>query len=447
MAKILIVDDEPVILSLTAQILSQKYDIVTATSGTDALKLYWREKPDLILADLLMPEMSGFELYEILKQNYSISIPVVFMTGKDGSEVEAEGFASGAADFIRKPFRPEVLLQRIENIINTVDKIKDLMEEACTDRLTGFLNKGAVTDKLTDLCKMNDGILMVIDLDSFKLVNDLYGHEAGDSILKAFADILRSTTRSSDVLGRIGGDEFVLFCVSTTEISIISSISKRLNTQISKRAKEILGDDMNIPLGASIGAVIVPNSGTDFQDLFNDADHALYTVKQNGKHGFAIHEKRDSYVRSEVSLADLHALNMIFEERNLGSGAYFIGQEAFTQVYRFLLRYIKTYKETAYMLLLTLSPTNNLNFFPMAADLFGDTLSQALRKSDIMVRIRQNQYLFLLPHVSPETFPGLVERMLSSWNKLKESNDVEISQESEFITHETEEEYSRRADD
>jgi len=447
MAKVLIVDDEPVILSLTAQILAQKFDVVTATSGEDALKLYGREKPDLILTDLLMPEMSGFELYEILKQNYAISIPVVFMTGKDGDDIEAKGFASGAADFIRKPFLPEVLLQRIENILNTVDKIKDLTEEACTDRLTGFLNKGAVTDKLSDICKMNVGILMVIDLDSFKLVNDLYGHEAGDSILKAFADILRSTTRSSDILGRIGGDEFVLFCMSATEISIISSISKRLNAQISKRAKEILGDDMNIPLGASIGAVVVSNPGTDFHDWFNNADHALYTVKQNGKHGYAVHEKRENFVRSEVSLADLHALNMIFEERNLGTGAYFIGQEAFTQVYRFFLRYIKTYKESAYMLLLTLSPVKNIPFFPMTADLFGDKLSQSLRKSDIMVRIRQNQYLFLLPHVSPETFPGLVDRMLSNWNKLQEAKDVEVTQESEFITHETEETPARRLDD
>jgi hypothetical protein len=138
---------------------------------------------------------------------------------------------------------------------------------------------------------------------------------------------------------------------------------------------------------------------------------------------------------------------MIFEERNLGTGAYFIGQEAFTQVYRFFLRYIKTYKESAYMLLLTLSPIKNLPFFPMAADLFGDKLSQSLRKSDIMVRIRQNQYLFLLPHVSPETFPGLVDRMLSNWNKLQEAKDVEVTQESEFITHETEETPARRLDD
>ena len=190
MAKILIVDDEFVMLSLTARILSQKYQVLTAKSGPEAIRLYETENPDLILSDLLMPDMSGFEMYETIQKRFGKHVPVVFMTSADGESIEKKGFESGAADFIRKPFQASVLLRRIDNILKSLELIKGLTEEASRDSLTGFLNKGAVTEKLTELCRIRKGILLIIDLDSFKLVNDLHGHEKGDSALKNLVKII-----------------------------------------------------------------------------------------------------------------------------------------------------------------------------------------------------------------------------------------------------------------
>ena len=428
MAKILIVDDEPMMVTLAERVLSQKYEVVTATNGRKALALYAREKPDLLLSDLVMPEISGFKLHRLLQERFNTQIPVVFMTAEEGEAIEIKGFDRGATDFVRKPFQPAVLLRRVDNILSNLDRIRGLTEEAATDRLTGFLNKGAVTDKLTQVCGFSKGILMVIDLDSFKLVNDLYGHEAGDNILCSFADIMRQNTRSADISGRIGGDEFVLFCMNTTDVAIVASICKRVNAQLVSRANELLGVEMNIPLGVSIGAAIVPDHGTDFATLFNLADAALYTVKQNGKHGYAVHQKADN-ADSEMSEFDLRALNKIFAERNLSDGAYCIGKEAFMQVYRFFLRYMRSYNESAYLLLLTLTPAALCTDFPSVSDYFGDIVGQSLRKSDILVRIKQNQYLLLLPHTTQLDFEPLVGRLLSSWDKVADAALLEVCYE------------------
>ena len=446
MAMILVVDDEFVMLSLTTRILSQKYEVRAAKSGEEAVRLCDIEKPDLVLTDLNMPDMSGFQLYDALHRKFGNQIPVVFMTGIDGDRIEKKGFEYGAADFIRKPFQASVLLRRVDNILQSIERIKGLAEEAARDSLTGFLNKGAVTERLMELCQTRKGILLVIDLDSFKLVNDLYGHEKGDVTLCAFADILRKNTRSADVCGRVGGDEFVCFCVDSTDRSAVAHICKRINTQFLERAKEILGEDMTIPLGVSVGASIVPDDGVDFNEVFNLADQALYTVKHNGKHSFAFsdEDEDDHFLQEE----DLQSLNMIFEERNVTNGAYYIGRDAFTQVYRFFLRYVRTYKESAYTLLITLEPNKGVGgSFSVLSDSFGDVVGKSLRKSDIMVRIRQSQYLLLLPHVTPEHFDDLLERLLRRWKKNKDADLLSIRYESSHINPESEKDQTRRFED
>ncbi|MBR5089456.1 MAG: response regulator, partial [Ruminiclostridium sp.] len=123
--KILIVDDEPMMLMLTSRFLSADYDIIKANSGSEAIKLYEKEHPDMILSDLLMPEMSGFEMHKQLQEKFGEQIPVMFMTADESDEVEGKGFDVGAADFIRKPFQPPVLLKRIENIFKNLDRIND----------------------------------------------------------------------------------------------------------------------------------------------------------------------------------------------------------------------------------------------------------------------------------------------------------------------------------
>ena len=211
MKTILVVDDMKVSLLITENILASQYKVICATSGKEAIEVYQREKPDMVLSDLRMPGMSGYELQLALQEKYHDTIPFMFMTADQDEEVESRGFDNGAMDFIRKPFRADVLLRRVGNILQTMDRIQGLKKHASTDALTGLLNKSSSEQELTAVCKRASGALLMIDLDSFKLVNDIHGHAMGDKVLISFADILRAAVRPTDIVGRLGGDEFIAF--------------------------------------------------------------------------------------------------------------------------------------------------------------------------------------------------------------------------------------------
>ena len=239
----------------------------------------------MILSDLNMPGMSGFELQNTLQDMYQEHIPVMFMTADSSDETEIRGFENGAVDYIKKPFRADVLLRRVANILKNVEKINGLKKAADTDPMTGLLNKASSQFEIGEAAGKTEGMLMMIDLDSFKLVNDLYGHSMGDKVLIRFAEIIKSAVRTTDIVGRMGGDEFIAFCQYISEEEVVAEKARYINQELLKSAREYMGENMTIPLGASIGAVTVPDEGTDFLTLYQKADKALYDVKQNGKHG------------------------------------------------------------------------------------------------------------------------------------------------------------------
>ncbi|MBR4767895.1 MAG: response regulator, partial [Lachnospiraceae bacterium] len=208
---IVVVDDDIVNLKTAGNILSDHGMRVTAFSGGQSMLDYVADgnTPDLILLDILMRNMDGFETLRRLrkyeKENSRPEIPVIYLTADEDKEAESKGLAEGAIDFIRKPFDPEALVRRIRNILGNVRKIQELSEEAMTDSLTGLLNRESVSRELERICRTSRGTLFVIDLDSFKLVNDIYGHESGDRILISFAELLQNHFRLRDIVGRIGG--------------------------------------------------------------------------------------------------------------------------------------------------------------------------------------------------------------------------------------------------
>ncbi|MBP5262721.1 MAG: diguanylate cyclase [Clostridiales bacterium] len=439
MTKILIVDDEEMMRMVTKKILSAQYEVLTASSGAEAMSVYEKEKPSLILSDLLMPEMSGFELHEALKDRYNVNVPIMYMTADDDAELEGKGFDTGAMDFIRKPFRADVLLRRIENILSNITQIKDLTEEATIDKLTGFLNKASATKTLTEVCRDDVGVLLMIDLDSFKLVNDIHGHEAGDEILRRFAEVIRHNTRSDDVVGRFGGDEFVAFCRNVTDENMVAGISMRINSQLVSAAKEMFGEDMSIPLGVSIGGVYVPEEGTDFAELFAKADKALYYVKQNGKHGYSVFGSKIGKETIEVrsSEEDLKQLTMIMEERNTANCAFWLGQDAFSFVYRYMIRYIQSYHGFAYKVLFTINPVSSDHdpaAFASVTQQFGERLNMSLRKSDIMMQTKPNQFFLILAEIDDKYIRGVIDRALDQWKEIDDSNIADLNYAMELIT-------------
>ena len=419
MNKILVVDDEEMMLMMAERILSRKYEILTATTGEEAIKIFENERPDMILSDLMMPEMDGYELHRILQEKSEEPVPIMFMTADESDESETKGFEVGAADYIRKPFRPDVLLRRIGNIIEHLDKIHGLEAAVSTDSLTKLLNKSASHEKIGEMIKKSSGALLLLDLDSFKLINDVYGHGAGDKILILFAELVKKVIRENDLAGRMGGDEFIAFLEKISDENVLKAKATFLNEQLLISAKNLLGNDMEIPLGTSIGAVFVPDEGRDFQKLCEKADKALYEVKQHGKHGISIfganHSKKTSMVEG------ISQIRMILGERNTESGAYFVEFNIFKQIYRFLVRLAENYKLGLILMQFTLSGD--------FSEEFKEILLKSLRKSDCVTQ-NGKKFLILLPEVSEEDSLKIRDRIIS---RLGKNLAVEINFEQEKI--------------
>lgn len=300
--------------------------------------------------------------------------------------------------------------------------IEDLTEETKLDQLTGFLNKTGTAEKMPELCRTQSGMLAILDLDSFKLVNDLYGHDIGDRVLKTFANLVRRNTRTGDVLCRIGGDEFVLFCKDVTDERVMSFLAKRLNEQLLAECRQLLGENFGIPVGVSIGAVAVPEQGRDYEQLFPLADKALYQVKQNGKHGGAVYHAALSGEDMEARPLDgeLARIMQIMEERGSTDKALWLGQDAFTSVYRYALREMKSTGADASELLFLLGATEKEDdedegTLLVAAEQFGRVLSGALRSQDVILRNKPTQFLVLLP--GRRDAEAAAERILEEWRK------------------------------
>ena len=432
MKKIMIVDDERISLMMTNNILSSSYATVCASSGEEAISLFKREKPDMVLSDLRMPGMSGYELQQVLEKEHNEQIPFMFMTADTDEETESKGFENGAMDFIHKPFRADILLKRVGNILQTVEKIQGLKQAAVMDPMTGLLNKSSSENEIAELCKTTQGVLMMIDLDSFKLVNDIYGHNMGDKILIRFAEILRAVVRPIDIVGRLGGDEFIAFCQNVKEDVVIEKKSRFINKYILDSAKEFMGEDMSIPLGASIGCVFVPDEGTDFAALHKKADKALYTVKQNGKHGYMFYtDLSEENGKEESQTTDLSAAVKILSERNKGRGAFVLGFEQFRTAYQFLSRLNTNYQNEICLILFSVREKEHAAIpIEDAVDEFMGVLASTLRQSDIVTQSGKNQCLVILPETSAADVNVVIERIMQNWSEADSSAMFTVNFES-----------------
>ena len=440
----MVVDDDMANLQMAGTILSKNNMRVTALKSGQAMLNYITEHgtPDLILLDIMMPEMDGFEtlknLRKLEKSKGISETPVIFLTADDKTGTESKGFEVGVSDFIRKPFNPEVLLRRIDNVISMQKEMNSLKNEATIDKLTGFLNKAASNSMLSQVCLLGVGTLMMIDLDSFKLVNDLYGHEMGDKVLISFAKIIRETLPKGSTYGRIGGDEFVAFSAGTETEEDVAEITRILNEKLLASAREMMGEDMNIPLGTSVGAIFVPRFGNDYTSLLKLADKCLYVVKKNGKHGYSLYTTGAlAEEESNSPDMDIKGISEILAERNITNVALQLDMDAFTHVYRFANRYFIRNNINSCKVLFTLHKPEEMheeNYHDFC-DEFGNHIRENLRKSDLLTRSRFNQYYVIITDIREEFVDKVITEIIASW-KANRSASPEITYEKEFIRNE-----------
>lgn len=290
--RVLIVDDSPVSRKLLEHALNAApYHLVFAKDGSDALRLFAEQPPDLVIADWELPDIPGPELCRIARTKFDVAYTyMMLLTSNSDKKSIAEGLAAGADDYLTKPFDAEELRARagvgrrvIEMHREIEAKTKALALDARTDPLTGLPNRRAVEEwavkQISGAVRHGYPIWVVLaDLDSYKPATDLFGHEAGDAMLHAFAEIIKKNTRVSDMCGHMGGDQFI-FVISHVTQQNMDLVLNRLREKIA--AFEFLYRGAALPLFANFGmAGSEGGERLEFRTLLQQADAALLEAKR-----------------------------------------------------------------------------------------------------------------------------------------------------------------------
>jgi two-component system, cell cycle response regulator len=293
--EILVVDDSPVYRKLFEQLLSdQKYSLGFASNGSEALKMFRERSPAIVITDLMMPDISGLELCQRIRADKSdVYTYILMMTINQEKSGVVKGLEAGADDYMLKPFDSSEMLARIGVGLRITElhrqleqKSAQLEEAASTDLLTGLPNRRAIEEwankQLKGAARHGFPMWVVLgDLDSFKEINDTFGHGAGDTVLRTFANTLKKLTRISDMCGRLGGDEF-LIVISHVSADNIELAINRFREMFASLSFPFAGQSVNIT--ATFG-VAGSESGDlkDFDVLVRKADEMLYEAKRAGR--------------------------------------------------------------------------------------------------------------------------------------------------------------------
>lgn len=288
--KLLVVDDQPINIQVLYQTFSKDYQVFMATNGAQALTLAASQQPDLVLLDVVMPEMDGFEVCTQLKSNpMTCAIPVIFLTGHSDEASEAHGLDVGAVDFIFKPINPKIVRARVATHI-TLKRQSDLLRSmAYLDGLTGVHNRRYFDEQLTAewarAVRIGAALsIVILDVDFFKRYNDRYGHQAGDDCLRRVATTIRtSLKRPTDQVARYGGEEFVCLLPHTDlagSMQVAEQIRKDIEELHLEHADSSAAPYVTVSLGVCSRTAEQAGSA---QQLLTQADAQLYAAKEQGR--------------------------------------------------------------------------------------------------------------------------------------------------------------------
>ncbi|MDD4202820.1 MAG: diguanylate cyclase [Candidatus Omnitrophica bacterium] len=294
-ARILIADDEPSLREIIKTILeSENYYVHDVCCGQEAVDAFREGIFDLVILDVNMPDFSGFEVLNKIKPYFEGKyVPIIFLTVSTNIEDKLKALKGGAVDYLTKPVSHDELIARIDNFLVIKTKHDKLSKEVIYDNMTGVLNKDYFLKRVseeTEIANRNRTpvSLIFIDGDRFKNINDTKGHMAGDYVIKEIGQMLKNVIRDVDLIGRFGGDEFVILLPGKGKADL-EIVCKRIQEFFQKKPIEYNGQ--KIPITLSQGAAYFGGKGeVNVNAIVRVADETLYTVKDNGGNGYVIRE-------------------------------------------------------------------------------------------------------------------------------------------------------------
>ena len=446
MKHILVVDDDMMNLVLVKHALKDKYDMTSVSSGEAALEVLEKQIPDLVLLDIEMPGMDGREVARKMKADDRWrEIPIVFLTADTDPQTEAECLQMGADDFIIKPFVPIVMTRRIGRILELGElrqaletqleqktkQIEDVTRMSITDALTGLSNRSFLERRIGEMINEGHrGTLFIMDMDNFKKVNDTFGHIAGDKTLQLLAEVLKTNTRKLDVIGRLGGDEFVIFFLDMTDKNVAVEKARNIQNMFLERFRSLynLGE-----VSLSIGIVHCPEDGKDFKALYNNADKALYYIKNNGKCSYHFFdENKEQTVEVYNTTVDLDNVRDLIEGKlDTSKGAFQVAYEEFQKIYDFLLRCVARKQQLVQTVLFTLSIMDDTVYeiedMEHAMTVLQDAIKDSLRAVDVGTQYSSRQYILILLDADTTNGTMVVERVRAKFYQMYGRDNVALS--------------------
>ena len=303
---VVLADDDPSIRLMVRHVLEpENYEIVEAEDGLDAIKAVEKQHPALVLLDAVMPGLDGFTTCQQLKERGHVDVPVIMLTGLDDDASVERAYEVGAIDYITKPIKWAVLKHRVRAIVKSVMAERKIQRLEYRDTLTQLPNRLLFVDRLEQAIvraeRHRESIaLMVVDIDDFKLVNDSFGHEAGDKLIKAVGDLLSKSMRRADTVARLGGDEFAIIIENIDGHDDAISIADNVTTILEHNVRL---DNQETFTSASVGIAMFPDDGADASTLLKNADTAMFRAKEQGKRCF-------QFYKSEMSVNAMERLDL-----------------------------------------------------------------------------------------------------------------------------------------
>lgn len=428
MKRLLIVDDDNMNCVMAEYALSKDYEVFAVNSGSAALYFLENEPVDLILMDIEMPEMSGKEVASKIKENPKWSkIPIIFLTADSDPKTEAECLSWGADDFITKPFVPLVMNTRVSRILEVYELRKDLEKQlekrtkqaevatlkSQTDALTKLYNRDYLELRLNEfLGEGGVGTLFMMDLDDFKTMNDTYGHIMGDKTLQYFAAVLKEYAREEDIVCRLAGDEFVTFYTGLKDRDVVAKKAEGIIKTFSEKMEELgYGGIVSVSVG-----IMMAQENDEYQELYNNADKALYCVKNNGKNAYHFYDENNDTITEVSTVMDLeYVSNMMEKGLSEKRGVFHLAYDEFKNVYDFISRCVARKKQKVQLVLFTMNMRNKDvdTSIEDVMQLWEESLICSLRSVDTGTRYSSSQYIVIFMDADLENGKAVAERVIN----------------------------------
>lgn len=414
MKRILMVDDVATNLRCATEILKDNYEITAVKSGKKALEVLENMIPDLLLLDINMPEMNGFELFERVREMPELfGIPVVFLTAETDKDVEVRGRQMGAADFIRKPYDPDELSRRIALVFeNETHRHEASVKKINTAGLLVEKNK----EKLRAWADSKDtkGYFVLINLENFNRIDEVLGSFAKEEVLLKIAEVLLAIPESDTCFCHVRDNVFGTYFEGNHSMDFMRSTVRRMIAELEFEINETVSEDLEVKIMVSAGIAEKPEDGTDYETLFRHADKALYFVKEIGKGRYHFYSMKPEEAREgteERETINLLQLKHQMEGRNMECAD---SQKSLQLAHHVIARYWEKNGEPIQIIFFGIEGEN---VSEKTMGLLSEVIAGSLRKGDAAVKCGQFQYITVLLNASPQNGEMVAKRIKKNFEE------------------------------